>query len=148
MYTPQIKDVQKEKIDSTSHNIDDQASSCRQIPNFPLSFSNCLASKALVKMSSNCSSVSTCLSVTTFSSTRSLMKWCRMSMWFVLLCWIGFFEILIALRLSLYKVWTSCSILYSFSICFIQTSWEQLLPAAMYSTSAVDRDTQLCFLLN
>jgi len=99
-------------------------------------------------MSSSCSSVSTCSSVTTFSSTRTLMKWCQMSMCFVLLCWIGFLEILIAFRLSQYKVRISCSTLYSFSICFIHTSWEQLLPAAMYSASAVDRDTQFCFLLN
>jgi hypothetical protein len=35
------------------------ASSCRQIPNLPLSFSNCLASKAFVKISAVCSSVST-----------------------------------------------------------------------------------------
>ena len=59
MYTPQIKDVQKEKIESTSHNTDDQASSCRKILNLPFSFSNCLASKVLVKMSVSCSSVST-----------------------------------------------------------------------------------------
>ncbi|KEH27959.1 transmembrane protein, putative [Medicago truncatula] len=54
-------------------------------------------------MSVSCSSVSTCSSVTTFSSTRSLMKWCQISMCFNLLCWIGFLEMLIALRLSQYK---------------------------------------------
>src|SRR6266487_474133 len=66
----------------------------------------------------------------------------------VLLCCIGFLEILIALRLSQYKAIAFCSILYSLSICLIQTSCEQLLPAAMYSASAVERDTQFCFLLN
>ena len=40
------------------------------------------------------------------------------------------------------------STLFSFNICFIQTNCEQLLPVAIYSASAVDRDTQLCFLLN
>jgi len=66
--------AKEEKVDSTSYNTDDQASSCRQIPNLPLRFSNYLASKALVKMSVSCSFVSPCSSVTTFSSTRSLMK--------------------------------------------------------------------------
>src|ERR1051325_1629472 len=71
-----------------------------------------------------------------------------MSMCLVLLCCIGFFEILIALRLSQYNVMTSCVTLYSDNICFIQTICEQLLPAAMYSASTVDKDTQFCFLLN
>src|SRR4030042_3306578 len=71
-----------------------------------------------------------------------------MSICFVLLWSTGFFEILMVLRLSQNNVRTSCSTLYSLSICFIHTSWEQLLPAAMYSASAVDRDTQFCFLLN
>src|SRR4030066_2116456 len=71
-----------------------------------------------------------------------------MSICFVLLWSTGFFEILMVLRLSQYNVKTSCSTLYSLSICFIHSSWEQLLPAAMYSASAVDKDTQFCFLLN
>src|SRR3954467_6244645 len=60
----------------------------------------------------------------------------------------GFFEMLMALKLSQYNVMTSCVTLYSVNICFIQTSCEQLLPAAMYSAPAVDKDTQFCFLLN
>ncbi|KAK2442714.1 hypothetical protein QL285_013888 [Trifolium repens] len=66
----------------------------------------------------------------------------------VLLCWIGFLEIFIALILSQCNVSTSCSTLYSLSICFIQSNCEQLLPVAIYSASAVERATQFCFLLN
>src|ERR1044072_1195550 len=71
-----------------------------------------------------------------------------MSICLVLLCRTGFLEILMALMLSQNKVMTSCMTLYSSSICFIQKSWVQLLPAAMYSASVVDKDTQFCFLLN
>ena len=99
-------------------------------------------------MSASCSSVATCYSLIVFSSTRSLIKWCLMSICLVLLCWIGFLEMLIVLRLSQYNVITSCVTLYSVSIYFIQIIWEQLLPAAMYSASAIERDTQFCFLLN
>ena len=123
-------------------------SSCWQIPNLPLKFSNWFASRALVKMSASCSSVATCSNLIVFSSTRSLIKWCLMSICLVLLCWMGFLEMLSVLRLSQYNVITSCVTLYSVSICFIQIIWEQLLPAAMYSASAVERDTQFCFLLN
>jgi hypothetical protein len=52
-------------------------SSCKQMPNLLLNFSNCLTSRVFVKMSANCSSVDTCSRVTIFSSTRSLIKWCR-----------------------------------------------------------------------
>src|ERR1044072_1698141 len=71
-----------------------------------------------------------------------------MSMCFVLLCCTGFFEILIALILSQNKVITSCLTSYSSSICFIHINCVQLLPAAMYLASAVERETQFCFLLN
>src|ERR1044072_3005844 len=71
-----------------------------------------------------------------------------MSICLVLLCWMGFLEISIALKLSQYNVMTFCLTLYSLNICFIQINWVQLLPAAMYSASAVERDTQFCFLLN
>src|ERR1044072_3163812 len=60
----------------------------------------------------------------------------------------GFLEILIALRLAQYNFMTFYSTLYSLNICFIQMNWVQLLLAAMYSASAVDSDTQFCFLLN
>src|SRR3954467_2250275 len=55
---------------------------------------------------------------------------------------------MIALRLSQYNVMTFCGTLYSVIICFIQTNCEQLLPAVMYSASALDKETQFCFLLN
>ena len=79
-------------------NISSYNSSWTQIPSLLLNFSNSLTSKAFVKMSASCASVVTCSRVTTLSSTRSLMKWCRMSICFVLLCFIGFFEMLIALK--------------------------------------------------
>src|ERR1044072_7057111 len=71
-----------------------------------------------------------------------------MSICLVLLCWIRFFEMFIALRLSQYNVMTSSPTLYSFNICFIQINSVQLLPAAIYPSSAVERETQFCFLLN
>src|ERR1044072_3973568 len=71
-----------------------------------------------------------------------------MSMCLVLLCCTGFLEMLIALILSQNKVITSCLTSYSSSICFIHINCVLLLPAAMYSASAVERDTQFCFLLN
>ena len=83
-------------------------SSCKQMPSLLLNLSNCLTSKDFVKMSASCSSVVTCSRVTTFSSTRSLIKWCRMSICFALLCCIGFFEMLMALKLSQYNVRTPC----------------------------------------
>src|ERR1044072_6306850 len=82
------------------------------------------------------------------SSTSSRIKWCLMSMCFVLLCKTRFFDMFIALKLSQNNVITSCLTLYSSNICFIHNNWVQLLPAAMYSASAVDKDTQFCFLLN
>lgn len=97
----------------------------------------------------SCFSVATiCSRVTILSSTRSLMKWWRMSICFFLLCWMRFLDILIAFRLSQYYVMTFCSTLYSFSICFIQINWEQLLLATIYSGSNVDKDTHFWFLLN
>jgi hypothetical protein len=120
----------------------------------------------------NCFSVVMCSRITILSSTISLKKRWRMSMCLVLLCWTWFFEMLIALMLpqnnvitsclTLYyvnicfialmlsqnNVITSCLTLYYVNICFIQSSCVQLPPAAMYSTSAVDNDTQFYFLLN
>jgi len=55
-------------------NISCYNSSCKQMPNLLLNLSNCLISKVFVKMSASCSSVVTCSRVTTFSSTRSLIK--------------------------------------------------------------------------
>ena len=118
------------------------------IPRSPLSFSNWFASKALMKISASCFLVAICSRVITLSSTRSLIKWWQMLMCLVLLCWIGYFKILIALTLSHYNFITFWLTLYSFNICFIHISCEQLLPAATYSASAVDKETQLCFLLN
>jgi hypothetical protein len=96
----------------------------------------------------NCFSVVMCSRITILSSTISLKKRWRMSMCLVLLCWTWFFEMLIALMLPQNNVITSCLTLYYVNICFIQSSCVQLPPAAMYSTSAVDNDTQFYFLLN
>src|ERR1044072_6305502 len=69
-------------------------------------------------------------------------------MCFVLLCNTGFLDILIALKLSLNNVITSFLTLYSSNICFIHINCVQLLPASMCSASAVESETQFCFLLN
>ena len=61
-------------------------SSYKHIPNLLLRFSNWFASRAFVKMSASCNSMATCYNVITFSSTRSLMKWCLMLICLVLLC--------------------------------------------------------------
>ena len=98
-------------------------------------------------MSTNCLSVRTCSRVIFFSSTRSLMKWCWMLIYLVLQCWIGFLEILMALKLSQNNMMTSCATLYYLNICFIHKSWMQQLPTIMYSTSTVERETQFSSLL-
>lgn len=59
----------------------------------------------------------------------------------------GFLEIMITLILSQYNVMMSWPILLSCDICFNQSSWVQHKPAMIYSVSAVDNDTTLCFLL-
>ena len=113
-----------------------------------LDFQNRFVSNAFVKMSAICLSVLIYSRTIFFSSTNSLIKWCRISICLVLLCWTGFLKMLIALMLSQYKVITSCLTLYSSNICFIHNNWVQLLPSAIYSDSAVERATQFCFLLN
>ena len=110
--------------------------------------SNRLASNALVKMSASYFSVWMYSSLIFLSSTRSRIKWCLISMCLVLLCWTWFLEILMVLMLSQNNVMTSCPTLYSASISFIHTNSVQLLPAAIYSDSAVDKEIQLCYLLN
>lgn len=117
-------------------------------PSELLNFSKRTTSKGLVKIYVSCLLVIMCSRFITLSSTRSLMKWWWMLMCLVLLWWTWFFKILIALKLPQNNVMASCLTLYSFNICFIQSSWVQLLLAAMYSTSTVDNETQFCLLLN
>lgn len=118
-----------------------------QTPRALMIFSNLTTSKALVIMSPNCFSVAKCLRFINLSSTSSLMKWWQMLICLVRPCWTRFFEILIVLKLSQYNVMTSCSTLYFFNIYFIHKNWVLLIPPTMYSTSAEERETQLCFLL-
>lgn len=119
-----------------------------QIPRTPFSFSNWVASKALMNMPTSWFSATTCSRFTILPSTSSHMKWCQMSMWLVQICWTRFFEILIAINLLQYNFRTSCSTFYTFNIYFIQRNWVQLLYATIYSTSTIDIETQLCFLMN
>ena len=100
-----------------------------------------------VKISASWSLVSTYSKDTTFFSTWSLRKWCRISMCLVLECKTWFFVRLIALVLS-HLIGTQPSFKsYSRSCCLVHKIWEQQLPAATYSASAVERATLCCFLL-
>ena len=71
-----------------------------QIPKAFLKKTNLVESRALVKISTNCFFVVTCFITTVLFSTNSLIKWCLMSICFVLECCTGFLEIFIALVLS------------------------------------------------
>jgi hypothetical protein len=77
----------------------------------------------------------------------SFRKWCLISICFVYECCIEFLDRLIALVLSyLIGIWSKLSP-KSYKICFIHKFCAQQLPAAIYSTSVIDRATKFCFLL-
>src|SRR6266480_1236617 len=67
-------------------------------------------------------------------------------MCFVLLRRTGLCAILMALLLSQRRGTLLQMIPKSLRVCLIQSSWAQQLAAAMYSASAVDRETQFCCL--
>jgi len=81
--------------------------SYKQIPKDPLKFSNWTKSETFVKISARCCSVAIYSWFITLSSTCSLMKWWWMSIWLVLICWMRFLKILLALKLFQYDVMTS-----------------------------------------
>lgn len=100
-------------------------------------------------MSAICSFISIYSSLMFFFVTYSLRKWNLMGICFVLECITGFVDMFIALVLSQsigigssYFTWISSN------VCFIQITCVQHAAAAMYSASAVDKDTDDCFLLD
>ena len=82
-----------------------------------------------------------------FSSTKSLMKWYRISICFDFECWTGFFDKFMALVLSQNTHIVSWVIPQSCKSFLIHNSCAQQLPAAIYSTLAVERETEFWFLL-
>ena len=104
-------------------------------------------SNGLVKMSAFLFSVLMNSRRSTFSSTKSWMKWYQISICFDFKCCIGFFNRLMVLVLSHKMHMVSWVIPLSWRSFFIYRSWAQQLPIAMYSALAVDRDTKFCFLL-
>jgi hypothetical protein len=102
-----------------------------------------------VKMSTTCSFVPTYSTLMFFSITYSYRKRYLIGMCFVLECITGFFEILMALILSQYiGMGSSYSTCIFVKVCFIQRTCVQHVATAIYSTSAVDKDIDDCFLLS
>lgn len=80
-------------------------------------------------------------------STLSIKKWCRTLICLVLLCWTGFFVILTALVLSQYNG-TQSERMSKFSrCCLIHKSYAQHDATATYSTLALEKATEFCFLV-
>ena len=79
--------------------------------------------------------------------TWSLMKWCRISICFVLECWTWWFVRLMELVLSHSRGTLLTFNPKSSSYCLIHKIWAQQLPVTMYSASVVESATQACFLL-
>ena len=103
--------------------------------------SNLRESKSLVKISTNCYLVGTNSREMTLSSTKSLMKWWRISMCLVWEWRTWFLEILIALELSqCYWDWapknkTWCNKVrfnYPFAICLVYWHWFEHLVHVSY----------------
>jgi len=84
--------------------------------------------------------------VTSFFSTWSIRKWCRISICLVLECKTGFLVRLITLVLS-NLIGTQLSFKLVKKLFLIHKIWDQQLPAATYSATAVERTTLCCFLL-
>jgi hypothetical protein len=103
------------------------------------------SSNGLVKISASWFSVIIWYTLISPFCWWSLRKWCRMSMCLVWLCSTGLSAMRIALSLS-HRSGTLLR-LYPKSrrVCLIQSSCAQHCHAATYSTSAVDRATDVCF---
>ena len=100
-------------------------------------------------MSATCSFVPTYSTMMFFSTTCSRRKWYLIGMYLVLECITGFFEILMALVLLQYiGMGSPYSTCISLRVCFIQRTSVQHDAVAIYSASAIDKDTDDYFLLN
>ena len=124
----------------------DQAKGSK-IPNFLIISQNLSSFDALVNMSVNYFSVFIYLSVASLFWICFFIKWCLISIYFDLKCWIGFLVKLMALVLSHLMEMSLNSISKSMSCCLIHRIWAQQL-SAIYSTSIVDNTIKFCFLLN
>ena len=118
-------------------------------PNLSLRYSKFSLGRGLMKMSAIFSFVSTYSNLTFFSVTYSLRKWNLIGICFVLECINGFLEMFIALVLpQSIGMGTSYFTYMSSKVWFIQITWVQHVVAAIYSTSAFDKDTEFFFLLD
>ena len=117
------------------------------MPNSFLKKKNLSFGKGFVNMSASYSLVSMNFISQSPLFIWSLMKWWRISMCFVLECWIWFLVRFIALVLSQSKGTMLIFKPKSSSCCLSQRICAQQLLAAMYSASAMKRATHACFLL-
>ena len=118
------------------------------MPSSLLILQNWSSFKGLVKISASWLRVSTCSMHMSPLSAWSLIKWCLISICLVREYWTGFLVMLMALVLS-QKIGILCNATpKSLNCCLIYKIWAQQLPAAIYSTSAVERATEVYFLLN
>ena len=117
------------------------------MPNSFLKKKNLSFGKCFVNISASCSFVSMNFISQSPLFTWSFMKWWRISMCFVLECWIWFLVRFIALVLSQSKGTLLIFNPKSACCCLSQRICAQQLPTTMYSASAVERATQACFLL-
>jgi len=103
----------------------------------------------LVEISTICSLDFIYSNQTCYSRTWSRRKWYFIRIRLVLECMTGFLEMLMALVLSQYMGigWLK-STMTSSNDCFIHKTWVQHSVAAIYSTSAVDKETEDYFLLD
>jgi hypothetical protein len=99
----------------------------------------------LVKISTNCLSVSIYLISIYPFSTWSLRKWCLLSRCLILLWKTGFLATEMALVLSHMRETLLKITPKSLIVCTIHRIWEQQLAVGTYSASMVDWITEDCF---
>ena len=106
------------------------------------------SSRSFVKISASWLEVETNSSSISLLRTWLGIKWCFISICFVLLCCMRFLEILMALKLS-HSIGTFEDVISkSKSYCLIHKIWATQLPAATYLDSVVNSATQFCFFEN
>jgi hypothetical protein len=121
----------------------------RMTPIFFLRYSNVCLGRGFINMFDISSLVGTYSNLTTLSFTCSLKNWYLIGICFIFECITGFFEMLIALVLSLsIEIGFLCSILMSCSVSFIHRICVQQVVVSMYSSSVVDNEIEDCFLLS
>ena len=118
-------------------------------PNFSLRYSKVSLGKGLVKMPATYSFVPIYSNLIFFFVTCSQRKWNLIGMCLVLECITGFLEILMALVLS-HRIGLGLShvMCMSCKAFFIQRIWVQQVVAAIYSSLAVYKDNEDCFLFD